>query len=167
MRDLDAYITLPNGQPTHFQYREFVRSDLATRLGIPNLPLSDDIWRCLEKLVVEVLEPVRLKFGPIRVTSGYRSPDLCDAMPGTSRASNHARGQAADIEPLAYDVGLYDILAWIHHHCQYRELIAEYFPNGWVHVAYREGSSVKVLKLKDRSHNYTPVDLAQIKKLTA
>jgi len=58
-----------------------------------------------------------------------------------------------------------DIIEWIHNNCSYRELIAEYFPEGWIHVAYTDDMNNRQLKLKDESHNYERVSLNKIKEL--
>ena len=42
--------------------------------------------------------PVRAKFDkPITITSGYRSPELCEAI-GSKPTSQHTKGEAADFE---------------------------------------------------------------------
>ena len=117
----------------NFKYKEFVRSDVAKRKDIDNTP-EDWQWENIERLAVNVLQPVRDQFGPIRITSGFRSVELCSAI-GSSANSNHARGEAADIEPVNDDVTLTEIMDWIDKNLDYRELIAEYFPDGWIHVA--------------------------------
>ena len=145
----------------NFTVEELMRSDTATRLGIINVPAAHNV-ESLRKLAENVLQPVRDHFGPIRITSGYRCPALCGAI-GSSPNSNHTRGEAADIEPVDRSIKLVDVLSWIHDNLEYRELIAEYFPGGWVHVAYREGGNDRVLKLKDPVHNYSRVSIDYIK----
>ena len=157
MRNLDDKIP---GAP-NFQYKEFVKSNTALRLGMSNLPTQESEWVAIEKLAVNILQPVRIKFGRINISSGFRSP-IVNKKIGGSVTSNHCLGQAADIEPLEVGVSLFDILSYIHDQLEYRELIAEYFPNGWVHVAYREGSNAKILKLKDDNHSYDKVELSYI-----
>ncbi len=158
-RDLKA--TIPGA--SNFTYGEFVKSATAKKHGIPNTP-SEEHWRCLEKLAVNVLQPLREKFGPIRITSGYRSPALCEKI-GSGKNSNHARGQAADIEPCSANITLLRMLEWIHDNLEFRELIAENFPAGWIHVAYREGGNFKTLKLKDQDHNYAEMGMKYIREL--
>ncbi len=153
--------TIP-GAP-NFAYGEFIKSSTAKKHRIPNTP-NEEHWRCLEKLAVYVLQPIRDKFGPIRITSGYRSPALCEKI-GSNKNSNHARGQAADIEPYNAKVPLVQMLEWIHDNLEYRELIAENFPGGWIHVAYREGGNDKTLKLKDPDHNYAEMEIEYIREL--
>jgi len=159
MRDLNAKI--PGAE--NFTYKEFVRSQTATRRGIKNEPTEEE-WECLELLSKEVLQLIRNKFGRIRITSGFRSVELCEAV-GSNKNSNHARGQAVDIEPVGLDVKLIDIMEFIFNELEYRELIAEYFPGGWIHVAYRENENVKKLKLKDKNHAYEEVSLDYLKTL--
>ncbi len=158
-RDLKAAIP---GAP-NFTYGELIKSSTAEKHGIPNTP-DEEHWQCLEKLAANILQPLREKFGPIRITSGYRSVALCERI-GSNKNSNHARGQAADIEPIKTNVTLLSMLEWIHGNLEYRELIAENFPGGWIHAAYREGGNNKTLKLKDPDHNYVEMGIDSIREL--
>ena len=97
----------------NFTYEEFLRSDTALREGIQNIPDKDCVWCNMEYLAREVLQPVRDKFGPIRVTSGYRSAALNKVIPGSSATSHHCSGSAADIEPVRKDVSLRVIFSFI------------------------------------------------------
>lgn len=160
MRNLEDKIP---GAP-NFRYKEFVKSMTALRLGMSNLPTKESEWQAIEILAVEVLQPVRTKFGRINITSGFRSPFINKRI-GGSTTSNHCLGQAADIEPLEVGVTLFDILQFIHNELPFRELIAEYFPNGWVHVAYRQYANNKTLKLKDDDHDFEKVDLDYISNI--
>lgn len=158
--------TIP-GAP-NFQYWEFTKSDTAMRLGIVNEP-NEAHWQAIEKVAVNILQPIRNNFGRVNITSGYRSPELCIAI-GSYRVisgkptvtSNHARGQAVDIEPDDPTIPLIDIMNFINNELDYRELIAEYFPGGWVHVAYREGGNDRLIKLKDHNHNFARVEMDYI-----
>ena len=163
IRNPESIILKPNMAPTNFQYREFTRSDTALRRGIDNTP-TEKHWESIERLTINVLQPIREKFGRVRITSGYRSPDLCIAV-GSNPNSNHCRGEAADFEPLRSNVTLYQVLSWAYRNLDFRELIAEYFPHGWIHVAYRQGGNDKILKLKDNNHHYERVNLSYIQKI--
>jgi len=164
MRDL--YARIPGA--VNFTYGEFIKSDTAIRLGIENVP-NEAQWQAIERLAVNILQPIRDQFGRVNITSGFRSVELCIAI-GSFRTiggkptvtSNHARGQAADIEPDDPSIPLIDILNFINNECDYRELIAEYFPGGWVHVAYRENANDRLLKLKDPNHNFARVEMDYI-----
>ena len=146
----------------NFTLYEFLKSDLALRYGIDN-SLPKNFLPNIQYLVDTVLQPLRDHFGPIRITSGYRSKELAIKV-GSSTRSNHCFGLAADIEP--YSVGaeftLLDMLTYIHDNLEYKELIGEYFPTGWVHVATQKYNNNKVLKLKDNQHNYARVDIETI-----
>ena len=109
------------------------------------------------------LQPIRDHFGLIRITSGFRCLDLNRKL-NSSDISYHTKGQAADIEPIK-NIKLFDMLEWIHYNVNYTELIAEYFPDGWIHIAYDTHSSKRKLKLKDVKHNYNVVDIGYIKNI--
>lgn len=124
---------------TNFTYEELLHSDTAVREGIQNIPDDPDVWDNMEYLAQTILQPVRDKFGPIRVTSGYRSAALNKVIPGSSATSHHCSGSAADIEPVRKDVSLRDIFSFIATELPFTELIAENLPDGWVHVALVRG----------------------------
>ncbi|MBQ0074142.1 MAG: peptidase M15 [Prevotella sp.] len=79
----------------HFRLSEFTRSATAIRYGIDNTPDIEDI-EALQSLCVNVLEPLRKRFGVIRITSGYRCAKL-NQMIGGALNSRHLYGEAADI----------------------------------------------------------------------
>ena len=47
----------------------------------------------------------------------------------------------------------------------YREMIAEYFPDGWVHVAYRLNKNIRKLKLKDPTHSYSTITMPDLLRI--
>lgn len=76
-----------------FSLREMTR----TSTGLRNVP-PDDAYTHLGRLVSTLLDPLRNDLGqPVRVTSGYRSPNVNKAV-GGSRTSRHMLGLAADIK---------------------------------------------------------------------
>ena len=79
----------------HFRLSEFTRSATAMRYGIDNEPDVESV-EALQNLCIHVLEPLRKRFGVIKVTSGYRCPELNNKI-GGSLSSQHLRGEAADI----------------------------------------------------------------------
>lgn len=147
----------------NFRYKEFIYSMTAIRKGITNVPTKEQ-WLNIERLAVNVLQPIRNEFGSIRITSGFRSKELNVAI-GGSGSSNHCRGEAADIEPLKDGVSLLDIVIFVYEELDFRTVIAEYFPDGWVHIDYRNDQNIKRLKLKDKEHNYAHVTLDYLKDL--
>lgn len=79
----------------HFSLKEMTASATANQLHIMNCPNATQIAR-LKALCEHVLEPLRQHFGAIRITSGFRSERLNDALCANS-LSQHTFGEAADI----------------------------------------------------------------------
>jgi len=121
----------------HFSLAEFTKSQTAERKGIDNTPTQDHIER-MKILCVSVLEPLRTEFDkPIMINSGYRSPDLCEAI-GSKSTSQHAKGEAADIEIPGVDNA--ELATYIQDNLNFDQLILECYTgdpsSGWVHVSY-------------------------------
>ena len=79
----------------HFSLKEMTASATATQLHITNCPNATQITR-LKALCEHVLEPLRNRFGAIRITSGFRSERLNSALCANS-LSQHTFGEAADL----------------------------------------------------------------------
>ena len=125
----------------NFSLLELTKSDTAIRKGIDNNPNADQIEK-LKLLCENILQPVRDHFGRVKITSGYRSPELCVAI-GSSLNSQHARAEAADFEVVGVDNC--DLADWIKRELPYDQLILEFYtpgePNsGWIHCSYIEGT---------------------------
>jgi len=80
----------------NFTLQELIKSDTAIRLDINNNPNSGQIEK-LKALCENILQPVRDHFGRVKVTSGFRSEQLCLKI-GSSVNSQHAKAEAADFE---------------------------------------------------------------------
>lgn len=81
-----------------FSYREFEASSVAERKGICNVITSFAVRDAVKELTETVLQPLRDKVGhPLRINSGYRSPELNKEIKGGSPTSQHVKGEAADI----------------------------------------------------------------------
>ncbi len=80
----------------HFMLYELTRSGVAADHNLANRPNAAQT-AALEALCREVLEPLRRRFGPLVVSSGFRSPAVNRLIPGASPTSQHLRGEAADI----------------------------------------------------------------------
>ena len=122
---------------THFSLAEFTKSQTAERKGIDNTPTQDHIEK-MKILCASVLEPLRTEFDkPIMINSGYRSPDLCEAI-GSKSTSQHAKGEAADIEIPGVDNA--ELATYIQDNLNFDQLILECYTgdpsSGWVHVSY-------------------------------
>ena len=79
----------------HFDLAEFVQSSAADRLGVDNTPPVDLVC-AMQILCMAVLEPLRARVGPLRISSGYRCPAV-NAAVGSTSASQHLIGEAADV----------------------------------------------------------------------
>ena len=121
----------------NFTLSELIKSDTAIRKGINNNPNAEQIEK-LKALCENILQPVRDHFGRVKITSGYRSTDLCQAI-GSSVNSQHAKAEAADFECVGVDNA--ELADWINRELSYDQLIVEYYtpgePNsGWIHCSY-------------------------------
>lgn len=90
-----ADIAGPERLSPHFTLKEMTDSGTARRLNIENSPTTA-IVENLQALCLEVLEPVRRRFGRTIISSGYRCPELNEAVGGVSNLQ-HILGEAADI----------------------------------------------------------------------
>ena len=88
----------------NFSLLELTKSDTAIRKGIDNNPNADQVEK-LKELCENILQPIRDHFGRVKVTSGFRSPELCTAI-GSSVNSQHAKAEAADFEVIGVDNAL-------------------------------------------------------------
>ena len=80
----------------YFTIKELCKSSTAIQKRINNSPDSESVNN-LEQLVDNILDPLREEFGkPIKVNSGYRSPELNKAV-GGAKTSQHVLGLSADI----------------------------------------------------------------------
>ena len=79
----------------NFRLKEFIESQTADQRGIDNRPDWEAVIN-LRNLCREVLQPLRDYEGkPIHVNSGYRCPELNEAVHGVGD-SQHLYGEAAD-----------------------------------------------------------------------
>ena len=125
----------------NFSLQELTKSDTAIRKGIDNEPNADQIDK-LKRLCEKILQPVRDHFGRVKVTSGYRSPELCVAI-GSSLNSQHAKAEAVDFECVGVDNA--EVADWVRKNLETDQLILEFYtpgePNsGWIHCSWVEGT---------------------------
>ena len=123
----------------NFSLEEMERSQTAQRMGIKNKAGSGEI-KNLTDLCYNVLEPCRAKFEkPIRISSGYRSEELCVAI-GSKKTSQHALGMAVDME-IPSESNL-KVALWLQNNVDFDQLILEYYTgeanSGWIHVSFHE-----------------------------
>ena len=119
----------------NFTLAEFTKSQTAERRGISNNPNADHIFN-LTALAENILQPIRNEFGSFVVSSGYRCVELCEAI-GSSKNSQHAKGEAADFEVAG--VSNFKLASWIESNLPYDQLILEFYTGGntgWIHCSY-------------------------------
>lgn len=119
---------------------ECLRSDTAKRLGIKNTPHEDWVIENLRAVAEHVFQPLRDGLGvPIYVSSGYRSPELNDAIGGSSR-SQHMEGRALDLDAdVLGGTSNCDVFHYIKNNLVFDQLIWEFGSEDspdWVHVSF-------------------------------
>lgn len=119
----------------NFTLEELTRSQTAEEQGIDNTPGPAERYN-LKALTEACLQPIRDHYGVlVRVTSGYRSDALNEAVGGSS-TSLHRRGLAADIDVMGVDDRkVFDDIREGRLDIDFEELI--YYPEqNRLHIAY-------------------------------
>ena len=125
----------------HFTLEELTRSDTASAQHINNTPATPYVEN-LRVLCEQVLQPARDAFGkPIRITSGYRCPELNTAVGGVPN-SYHRVGLAADLQVFApanaFEPELKRLFKIIKQQNNFDKLLYERSTSAvWIHVQYR------------------------------
>lgn len=116
----------------HFTLDEMTVSQEASRSGLKNAP-DDRQTEALGLLCVNLLEPLRARVKrPIVVSSGFRSKSV-NTRVGGSAASQHCRGEAADILVPGMDTAdVVDLIRAMR--LPFDQLIDEF--SRWVHVSH-------------------------------
>lgn len=94
----------------HFTLRNLALSGAVIRHRIANVPTAEETER-LRALCENVLEPLRRRFGVIRVVNGYHSEELC-RLTGSDNTSQHRLGEETDIHVSSMEVAqkMYDFI---------------------------------------------------------
>ena len=138
----------------NFSLQELVYSPTAIHAGIDQEDhLDNNAVSRITALVLKVLQPVRDQFGPTKVNSCFRSPQLNTLIGGSSKSQHCCSGTsaAADIEIISEKISNLELAQWISKNLEFDQLILENYnpkriskitgleegPNsGWVHVSY-------------------------------
>jgi zinc D-Ala-D-Ala carboxypeptidase len=115
----------------NFSLEELTASETAARKGIDNTP-SEEVINNLKRLAA-ALQEVRalLNHRAILVSSGYRSPELNQAV-GGSATSDHCKGLAADFICPSYGTPNDIVRAIAASGLSFKQVIREF--DRWVHL---------------------------------
>ena len=123
----------------HISDKEATKSITALRLGIDNTP-NGTAYNNMKTLAANVFEPLREWVGgPIKITSMYRSPELCDALGSNVRTSQHTKGQAIDIDDIYGHKTNAEMFEYIKNNLEFDQLIWEFGNEDnpdWLHISY-------------------------------
>ena len=120
----------------NFSRAEIEHSNTAKRLGISN-EMSDKHLETKQRVIDNLIQPMRDAIGPIRISSGYRSPKLNKAIGGSSR-SQHSKGEALDLQ--FWEKGKMNnkvIYDWVlESGVEFDQMINE-FDYSWIHISLK------------------------------
>jgi zinc D-Ala-D-Ala carboxypeptidase len=126
----------------NFVLSEITRSNTAKRLNISNEPNKKHLQN-LQRLISNVIQPMRDDLGPIRISSGYRSKELNRTIGGSSK-SQHCKGEALDIqfwkEGRMFNKEIYDYI--LNSNMEFDQMINE-FDFSWIHISLKEKGNRK------------------------
>ena len=129
----------------NFTLEELTYSKTAEDKKISNIPKVEHI-KNLQLLCDHILQPIRDTFQTsVKVSSGYRSPELCLAV-GSTIKSQHTEGKAVDFE--IDGIPNLQLANWIYKNLDFDQLILEFWNpaednSGWVHCSYNGSQNRK------------------------
>ena len=141
----------------HVSYNEVIRSDIAKRKGIENIPTKRQLVR-IRILCQEVFEPLRefLRI-PIFLSSVFRSSELNKVLGGAKNSQHLANNGAAmdlDADVFGY-IPNKDIGNYIRKNLEFDQLIYEDWKNNdyaWIHCSYNEGKNRNQVLIMERKN---------------
>lgn len=146
----------------HISYKEAIKSNTATKLGIDNTPNKIQLNNMVE-LAENVFEPLRNHFNkPINVSIFFRCQLLNNAIKGAKNSQHIAlNGAAIDLDndsmPKDWPTNK-EIFYYIKDNLEFDQLIWEGGDDGnpgWIHVSYNKGKNRKeILKYKNNKYEY-------------
>ena len=120
----------------NFTLSEITKSNTAKRLGIKNAPNKEHL-KNMQVLIRDLIQPIRDALGPIRISSGYRNPELNRTIGGSSK-SQHCKGEALDLQYWSKgkmcNKEIYD---WVvKSGIEFDQMINE-FDYSWIHISLK------------------------------
>lgn len=103
-----------------------------TKSNIPNIP-TELAKEKLMYLATYIVQPIIDKFGPLDITSGYRS-DAVNTAIGGSKTSQHPKGEAVDFSPRSASID--EVFKWCRDNLKYGQVINEMKGKSrWIHIS--------------------------------
>ena len=146
----------------NFVLSEITKSNTAKRLGIKNEPEKKHLEN-MQRLITNLIQPMRDSLGPIRISSGYRNPELNRAI-GGSRTSQHCKGEALDIQFWKEgQMRNQEIYHWVlKSGLDFDQMINE-FNFAWIHISLKKDKNRKQVleayKDEDGDTRYKTADI--------
>ena len=147
----------------NFSLKEMTQSQTALKNNIDNEPNAEQIEN-LKQLCQTILQPIREDFQlPIKITSGFRSPDLCEII-GSKYTSQHCANECAAADFEIPGVDNRELALWIKSELECDQLILEFYKDneptsGWIHCSYstdhNRNQSLRAFR-EDGKVNYKP-----------
>tara|TARA_R100001163_G_C5048894_1_gene185880 strand:+ start:1106 stop:1612 length:507 start_codon:yes stop_codon:yes gene_type:complete len=132
-----------NNISDNISFKEATYSETARRLKIKNEPTEVHL-KAMKIVAKEVFQPLReWADHPIKINSMYRSQELCEAIPNSSKTSQHTKGEAIDLTTLG-EKSNRELFFYIKDNLDFDQLIWEFgkSPDSeegsprWIHVSY-------------------------------
>jgi uncharacterized protein YcbK (DUF882 family) len=124
----------------NFSLKEMTQSQTALKNNIDNEPSAEQIEN-LRQLCQTILQPIREDFQlPIKITSGFRSPELCKIL-GSKPTSQHCANDCAAADFEIPGVDNKKVFKHIIENLPFDQIILEYYDesdinSGWIHVSW-------------------------------
>jgi uncharacterized protein YcbK (DUF882 family) len=124
----------------NFSLKEMTQSQTALKNNIDNEPNAEQIEN-LRQLCQTILQPIREDFQlPIKITSGFRSPELCEIL-GSKSTSQHCANECAAADFEIPGVDNKKVFKHIIENLPFDQIILEYYDDsdinsGWIHVSW-------------------------------
>ena len=137
----------------NFSLKEMTQSQTALKNNIDNEPNAEQIEN-LKQLCQTILQPIRDDFQlPIKITSGFRSPELCEII-GSKSTSQHCANECAAADFEIPGVDNKKVFKHIIENLPYDQIILEYYDDsdinsGWIHVSWSPSPRGQAL-IKDK-----------------
>jgi hypothetical protein len=143
----------------YISLNEILKSNTATRRGIDNTNITESQLNNFKELGKKVFDPLREWVGgPVKINSGFRSPELNEAIGGAGGLNGKSQhcannGAALDIDDTFGHKTNAEMFEYIKNNLPYDQLLWEYGDDDnpdWVHVSHVsiEANRKQVLRVK-------------------